>query len=66
MQNNAPTPATAPALAEALQRVSQHPGDHEAYQQLSAAYAKEHQADVGSASAQRSMAFALVSGELTL
>ena len=45
MQGDVATPATAPALTEALQRVSQHPGDHKAYQQLSAAYAKDRQAD---------------------
>ena len=56
MQKNAPTPATSPALAEALQRVSQHPGDHKAYQQLSAAYAKEHQADLALAAALQAIA----------
>ena len=55
MQADSPTPATSPALTEALQRVRLHPSDHEAYQQLSAAYAKEHQAALALAAALQSV-----------
>ena len=56
MQADAPTPATSPALTEALHWLREHPGDHKAYQQLSAAYAKEHQADLALAAALQAIA----------
>ena len=37
--------ATAPSIANALEQVRQNPRDHRAYQHLSAAYAKDRQAD---------------------
>ena len=37
--------AIAPTIADALEQVRQNPRDHRAYQQLSAAYAKDRQAD---------------------
>ena len=56
MQSDGATRATSPALTEALHWVSEHPGDHKAYQQLSAAYAKEHQADLALAAALQAIA----------
>ena len=38
-------PATTPDVADALEQVRQNPSDHQAYQHLSAAYAKDRQAD---------------------
>ena len=37
--------STAPSIADALEQVRQNSRDHRAYQQLSAAYAKDRQAD---------------------
>ena len=48
--------ATAPSIANALEQVRQNPRDHQAYQQLSAAYAKQHQADLALAAALQAIA----------
>ena len=43
-------------VADALEQVRQNPRDHQAYQQLSAAYAKQHQADLALAAALQAIA----------
>ena len=48
--------ATAPSIANALEQVRQNPSDHQAYQHLSAAYAKQHQADLALAAALQAIA----------
>ena len=48
--------ATAPAIADAIEQVHQNPRDHRAYQELSAAYAKQHQPDLALAAALQAIA----------
>ena len=48
--------ATAPAIADAIEQAHQNPRDHRAYQELSAAYAKQHQPDLALAAALQAIA----------